>query len=114
MANSLRNSEMNTERAVREMQKDVEKRIDAIKTELMEKGPQAEEAIERSLSDLRTGFEDRLDSMRESLDNTREGFDDAVETGRSTIQERPLMAVGVALAAGIAIGLIFGRRNNKD
>jgi ElaB/YqjD/DUF883 family membrane-anchored ribosome-binding protein len=117
MANNVSNSRTNVERAVREMQKDLDKGIDAIRTELKElkeKGPEAEEAVERSLSDLKEGFEDRLSDIHDSFDNAREGFDDAVETGRSTIQERPLMAVGIALALGVVIGLTLGRRNSKD
>jgi ElaB/YqjD/DUF883 family membrane-anchored ribosome-binding protein len=96
---------------MKDMQRDFDKRIDAIRTELKEKGPEAAESIERSLSDLRTGFEDRLGDVRDSLDNAHERFDDAVETGRSTIQERPLMAVGVAVGVGLLVGLIFGRRS---
>jgi ElaB/YqjD/DUF883 family membrane-anchored ribosome-binding protein len=111
MARSARNSRAELEIVVRDMQRDFDKRIDGIRSELKTKGPEAAEAIESSLSDLRTGFDERLSYMRDSLDNAHQRFDDTVETGRATIQERPLMAVGVAVGVGVLIGLIFGRRS---
>ncbi len=113
MAKSARNSKAGADRAVREMQKGLEKRIDAIRTELKEKGPEAVVAVEKSLGDLKADLEDRLSDMRASIESTRESFDDAIETGRTAIQERPFEAVGIALAVGVAIGLLFGRKS-KD
>jgi len=113
MARTTKNSRNDAEKAVREMERDFAKRIDTIMAELKEKGPEAAASAERSLGELKVGFEDRLNDVRESIDNARESLDDAVETGRSTIQERPLMAVGVALAAGVVIGLIFGRKSKN-
>jgi uncharacterized protein YdhG (YjbR/CyaY superfamily) len=49
MAKNSRNSRADTDRALRDMQKDLEKRIDTIRTELKEKGPEAAEAVENSL-----------------------------------------------------------------
>jgi ElaB/YqjD/DUF883 family membrane-anchored ribosome-binding protein len=57
--------------------------------------------------DLKAGLENRLSDMRESLENARESFDDVLETGRTTIQERPLMAVGLALTVGAVIGFLL-------
>lgn len=118
MAKSAKSSRADADRTIRETQKEFEKRIDAIRTELKEKSP---EMVEKSLNDLKAGFEDRFGDMletienaHESLDSAREGLGNAVEKGRTTIQERPLMAVGVALAAGVALGLIFGRRSRGD
>ena len=111
MARNERNSRAEAESVIRDMQKDLDKRIDAIRSELKTKGPDAAESIERSLSDMRTGFGERLSDIRDSIDNAHETFDDAVETGRTTIQERPLMAVGAAVAVGLLVGLIFGRRS---
>jgi ElaB/YqjD/DUF883 family membrane-anchored ribosome-binding protein len=113
MAKSARNSRTDTEKIIKEMQRDFDRRIDSIRTELKEKGPEATEAVEKSLGDLKEGLEDRLSEISDTIDSARETFGGAVETGRSTIQERPLMAVGIALAAGVVIGLIFGRKN-KD
>jgi ElaB/YqjD/DUF883 family membrane-anchored ribosome-binding protein len=110
MAKGAKNSRADAERAVQEMQKEFEKRIDAIRTELKEKGP---EAVEKSLGELKTGFEGRLDDVRESIENARESLDDVLETGRTTIQERPLMAVGVAVAVGVVIGLLLGRKSKN-
>ena len=112
MAKSAINSRAEAASVIRDMQRDLDKRIDAIRSDLKTKGPDATESIERSLSDLRTGFGDRLNDMRDSLDNAHERFDDAVQTSRTTIQERPLMAVGVAAAVGIMIGLVFSRKNS--
>jgi ElaB/YqjD/DUF883 family membrane-anchored ribosome-binding protein len=113
MAKSARDSRNDADRIVNELRADLEKSIDSIRTELREKGPEAVEAAEKSLGDLKTGFENRLSDMRDGIDDAHESFDDAVETGRTRIQERPLMAVGVALAAGVVIGLIFGRRTKN-
>jgi len=94
-----------TERSLREARRDFDKRIDAIMAELKEKGP---EAADQSLRDLKADLEDTLSEARESLESARESFDDALRTGRATIQEQPLTAVGVALAVGVVIGLLFG------
>jgi ElaB/YqjD/DUF883 family membrane-anchored ribosome-binding protein len=110
MANSSRNSINDAERLIRETRRDFDERIDAVRKELREKGPEAIETAERSLGDLKAGFESRLSDVREGIDGVHESFDDAVETGRSSIQERPLIAVGIALAAGVMIGMILGRK----
>jgi ElaB/YqjD/DUF883 family membrane-anchored ribosome-binding protein len=109
MGQDRKTSRADTERALKEMQKDFEKRIDAVRTELTEKGP---EAVEKSLNDLKASFEDKFSDMSENLESVRESLDDGVETGRTTIKERPLMAVGFALVFGVAIGLLFGRSKN--
>ncbi len=113
MAKSAGKWKADADRAVRDMQKDFEKRIDTIRTELKERGPEAVETVENSLGDMKADFENRLSDMRESLENARESFDDALETGMTTIQERPLMAVGIALAVGVVIGLLFGRKGKN-
>jgi len=99
-------------RALREARRDFDKRIDAIMAELKEKGP---EAADKSLSDLKADLEDTLSEARESFESARESLesahaslDDALRTGRATIQEQPLTAVGVAAAVGVVIGLLFG------
>ena len=100
-------SKAEAERVVHEKQKDFETRIDTIRAELVEKAP---EEIERSLRDLKAGLGDMFDDVNRSLDSARGNIDDVVQTSRATIQERPLMAVGAALVAGGAVGLILGRR----
>jgi ElaB/YqjD/DUF883 family membrane-anchored ribosome-binding protein len=111
MTKSTRNSKADAERAVKDLQKDFEKRIDAIRTELKENDPKAAQAVEKSLSDLKAGMEDRLSDLSDSLVYARESFDDALETGRTTIQERPLMAIAIAIAVGVAVGMLLGRKN---
>jgi len=111
MAKNERNTRADVETVIRDMQRDLDRRIDVIKSELKEKGPDATESIERSLSEMRTGFGDRLSEMRDGLDKAHESFDDAVQTGRTSIQERPLMAVGAAVVVGVMIGLVFGRKS---
>ena len=45
--------------------------------------------------------------------DNRESLDEMLETARTTIRENPLIAVGIALAAGYMIGLLSrGRRKN--
>lgn len=112
MANREMHSRSAVERSLREAQRDFDKRIDEIRAELKEKGP---EAADQSLSDLKVDVADTLrearesfESARESLESAHKSFDDALETGRTTIQEQPLTAVGVAAAVGIVIGLLFG------
>ena len=41
-----------------------------------------------------------------------DGFEESVDTGRKMVQERPLMAVGAALAVGVLLGVILGRTTN--
>ena len=110
MAKRAKNPRAHADRAVKDMQSDFGKRIDEIRSELKEKGPEAIEAAEKSLGELKAGFEERLTDMREAFDDARESFDDAIETGRTAIQERPLMAVGIALATGVVIGMLLGQR----
>ena len=105
MAKSLK-SRADAERVVHEKQKEFETRIDTIRAELVD----APEEVERSLRDLKADLEDMFDNVSRSIDSARENIDDVVQTSRAAIQERPLMAVGAALAVGVAVGLILGRR----
>ena len=68
------------------------------------------EAVDKSLGDVKAGFQNKLGDVLEILEGARESLDDALETGRTTVQERPLVAVGVALAVGVAIGLFFATK----
>jgi ElaB/YqjD/DUF883 family membrane-anchored ribosome-binding protein len=111
MSKTIRDSRADAENAVKDLQKDFDRRIDAIRAELKE--PEAAESVERSLFELKTGFEDRISDVRESLANARDNFDGAVAKGRTTIKDRPLMAVGAAVTVGVLIGLIFGSRTKK-
>jgi ElaB/YqjD/DUF883 family membrane-anchored ribosome-binding protein len=112
MAKNAGYSRADAENAMERLQKDFEKRIDVIREDL-KKGPEAAESVERSLFDLKAGFEDRLGDVRESFENARDSFDDAVGKGRSAIKDRPIAAVGIAVVVGVVIGLIFGRTSKK-
>jgi ElaB/YqjD/DUF883 family membrane-anchored ribosome-binding protein len=109
MAKNARNTRADAERVVKDLHEDFDQRIDMIREEI-KKGPEAAESVERSLIDLRNGFENRLGDMRESLSDARESFDGAVENGRTTIRDRPLTSVGIAVVVGVLVGMIFGRR----
>ena len=109
MAKSVTKARADAERVVHEKQKDFETRIDTIRAELVE----APEQVEKSLRDLKAGLGDMFDDVSKSLDSARENIDDAIQTSRETIQERPLIAVGAALAVGVAIGLILGSRRRR-
>jgi ElaB/YqjD/DUF883 family membrane-anchored ribosome-binding protein len=110
MAKSAKNSRADAERAVRGLQNEFEKRIDEIRIELKENGP---EAVEKSLDDLKARFEDEFGEVRDTMQKAREGLDDTLEIGRSTIRERPLMAVGVAVVVGVVIGLLLNRKGRN-
>jgi ElaB/YqjD/DUF883 family membrane-anchored ribosome-binding protein len=110
MSKSPRKSRADAERMVQEKQKDAETKIDTIRAELVE----APEQVERSLRDLKADLEDMFDDVNRSLVSARENIDDAIQTSRETIQERPLIAVCAALAAGVAIGLVVGSLRKRD
>ena len=112
MANNQRNTRAEPEYLLKDLRRDFDKRFDSIRAEL-KKGPEGAEEVERSLFELKTGLEDRIGQMRESIDDARESFDGAVERGRTTIKDRPLLAVGVAVGVGVLIGLFLGSRG-KD
>ncbi len=105
MSQRERHSRSAAERSLREARRDFDRRIDEIRAELREKGP---EKTDKSLMDLKADLEDTLSEARESLESARESYDDALKIGRATIQEQPLTSVGVALAVGVVIGLLFG------
>jgi ElaB/YqjD/DUF883 family membrane-anchored ribosome-binding protein len=67
----------------------------------------------RSLSALEADMENRLRDMRETFKNARVSFDDALEKERTSVSRQPLMALGIALATGVVIGWLLGRKG-KD
>jgi ElaB/YqjD/DUF883 family membrane-anchored ribosome-binding protein len=113
MANTQRNSRADAQYALKDLQRDFDKKFDAIRAEL-KKGPEAAEDVEKSLFELKTVIEDRIGQMRDSVQNARESFDGAIENGRSTIKDRPLLAVGAAVGVGVLLGLIIGRRGKNQ
>ena len=103
MAKQDKGFEATTEASLADIRKDLDKKIDKIKSELRQKGPEAVEAIEESLNALKADLEGRLSDVHESID-------DQLEVGRREIRKKPLMAVGVAVLAGVVVGLLLGRK----
>lgn len=95
--------EATAEASLEDVRRDLDKKIDQIKAELKEKGPEAAGAIEESLDALKAGLEGRLSDIHASLD-------DQLEVGRREIRKQPLMAVGVAVLVGVVAGLLLGRK----
>jgi len=90
------------ERSIRETRKDFDKRIDEIMAELQHGGPGAVEKVGKSLNDLK---EDLQSSIHDK-------FEDELETGRREVREHPLLAVGIAVMAGVIVGMLLGK--SKD
>jgi ElaB/YqjD/DUF883 family membrane-anchored ribosome-binding protein len=90
------------EGSIKELRRDLDQEIDAIRTTITEKGPAA---AQESLLALK-------EEVNRRLADFRDGFEESLETGRRMVQERPLMAVGAALAVGVLLGMIVGRKTN--
>ena len=103
MAKRDKDFEARAEASLTDIRKDLDKKIDQIKAELKEKGPEAAEAIEQSLNALKADLEGRLSDIHESID-------DQLEVGRREIRKKPLMAVGVAVLVGVVVGMLLGRK----
>ncbi len=86
-----------------DIRRDLDKKIEQIKSELKEKGPEAADAIEGQLDALKANLESKLSDMHESID-------DQLEVGRREIRKQPLMAVGVAVLVGVIAGMLVGRK----
>jgi ElaB/YqjD/DUF883 family membrane-anchored ribosome-binding protein len=95
--------EATAEASLDDIRRDLDKKIDQIKAELKEKGPEAAEAIEKSLDGLKANLENRLGDFHASID-------DQLEIGRREIKKQPLMAVGVAVLVGVVAGMLLGRK----
>ena len=105
---NLRNA---AERYMRETRKDVDRRIDEIRAELKNKGPEAVEKAEKSLNELKEDLENRLQAgLQNGFDEIQGKFEDEVEEGRREVREHPFLAVGVAVVAGLVLGMLLGKR----
>jgi ElaB/YqjD/DUF883 family membrane-anchored ribosome-binding protein len=105
LANKEKDLRSAAERSLRETRRDFDKRIDEIRAELQEIGPEAVEKVERSLIDLK-------DDLRSGFEDVNVMFEDELETGRKQVREHPLFAVGVAVMAAVIIGMLLGK--SKD
>lgn len=92
--------------SLNDIRRDVDKRIEEIKTGLKDKGPEAAKSVEASLDSLRAEIEDRLEEFHDSID-------DKLEYGRREIKKQPLMAVGIAVLVGVVVGMLFGNKSKE-
>jgi ElaB/YqjD/DUF883 family membrane-anchored ribosome-binding protein len=97
--------EAKAEASLEDIRRDLDNKIDLIKAELKEKGPEAAKAIEESIDALKANLEGRLSDIHASID-------DQLEVGRREIRKQPLMAVGVAVLVGVVAGMLLGRKCN--
>jgi len=104
LANREKDLRRGAERSLRHTRKDLEKRIDEIRAELEEIGPEAADKVGRSLNELKS-------DLQGGFDDANSKFEDDLETGRKEVREHPLLAVGVAVMAGVIVGMLLG---NKD
>jgi ElaB/YqjD/DUF883 family membrane-anchored ribosome-binding protein len=98
-----------TDRSLRETRRDFDKRIDEIRAELKQNGPGAVEQAEMSLSDLK---EDMQRSFEDHYDALHERFEEKLEDGRREVRKQPLLAVGVAVMAGLIVGMLLEKSKN--
>jgi len=104
LANKERDLRNAADRSLKETRRDFDKRIDEIRAQLHERGPDAAEMVEKSLNGLK-------EELRAGFDDVNGKFEDELEVGRKQVREHPLLSVGVAVMAGIILGMLFG--NNK-
>jgi ElaB/YqjD/DUF883 family membrane-anchored ribosome-binding protein len=105
LANKERQLRNAAEHSIRETRRDFDKRIDEIRSELRERGPEVVEKVESSLNELKRDLQNDFDAIHGSLD-------DELETRREQVREHPLLAVGIAVMGGIIVGMLLGK--NKD
>ncbi len=105
MVNKERNLRRATEKSIEGTRRDIDKRVDEIKGELEAGGPEAVEGVLRSLSGLKEELQTRFDDIQGM-------FEGELETGRKEIREHPLLAVSVAVAAGVIVGLLLGKKED--
>jgi len=105
MASKQKDSRSAAERTLRETRRDFNKRIDEIRAELKEKGPEAVKRVESALNELREDIQSGFDEIHVEVD-------EELETGRREVREHPLLAVGIAVTAGVVIGMLLERRRD--
>ena len=105
MAGKKKDSRSAAERSLREARRDFDKRIDEIRADLKEKGPEAIERVESALNELKGDLQSGFDEIHVTVD-------DEIEAGRREVREHPLLAVGIAVTVGVVIGMLLGRRRD--
>jgi ElaB/YqjD/DUF883 family membrane-anchored ribosome-binding protein len=109
LANNEKNLRSAADRSLRETRRDFDKRIDEIRAELKEKGPESVDKIERSLEDLR---QDLKEDLQDGYGEIHDRLGDEVEYRRREVREHPLLAVGVAVTFGVLVGMIVRKSKN--
>ena len=105
MPNKDKDTQSAAEKSIREARRAFDKRVDEIRAELQQGGSDAVEKVEKSLNDLK-------DDLQSSFDDLHGMFEDELETGRREVREHPLLALGVAVMAGVILGMFLGK--SKD
>ena len=105
LANKEKDLRNASERSLRETRRDIDRKINEIRSELQEIGPEAVEKVQGSLDDLKA-------ELQKEFEVLNDGLEEQLETGRKQVREHPFLAVGVAVMAGVIVGMLLGK--NKD
>jgi ElaB/YqjD/DUF883 family membrane-anchored ribosome-binding protein len=109
LANKEKDLRSAADRSLRETRRDFDRRIDEIRADLNEKGPEAVEKVERSLEGLR---QDLKEELQDGYGEIHDRLGDEVEYRRREVREHPLLAVGVAVTFGVLVGMIVRKSKN--
>ncbi len=64
-----------------------------------------EQSLRTAISDLKADFNRRIDDLHAKSDAS-------LENASKVIQEHPLLALGTALAVGVLVGALLGRKSS--
>jgi ElaB/YqjD/DUF883 family membrane-anchored ribosome-binding protein len=107
-AKESRNEEEDDARneSIKELRKEFDERLTEMQTSLnkaLERGKKAVGVDEETIADL-----------RERLDMTRARAMDVLESSEDVIREHPVLFVAGAMAIGILVGALVGRKSSRD
>jgi ElaB/YqjD/DUF883 family membrane-anchored ribosome-binding protein len=102
MATKKKDSTRVASRSTGDARRDFDTRIDEIRAELKERGPEAVERVENALLDLKEDLQSNFDEMHGKLE-------DELEAGRREVRDHPLLSVGVAVTVGVVFGMLLGK-----
>jgi ElaB/YqjD/DUF883 family membrane-anchored ribosome-binding protein len=103
LVNKQSNLRSAIEQSIEETRRDFDVRMEEIKADLKESGPEGAESVETALAGLKR-------ELQSGFDEIQKMFDGEIKTSRREIRAHPLAAVGIAVAAGVVIGLLMGDR----
>ena len=84
----------------------VEEKIDATRESLGDRGSR----LKAKLGDVADDVKQRARDLREKIADT--SWDDVVDKTSNFVRDHPAKAVGIALATGFVLGLLFRRRDD--